>query len=125
MIKGQLMTNATQTTKKLATELRIDPQTRIGFGRGPWAFVVTETSRKAQTFIRYGEDAAFWTAAYDAANGINYALSGRTRDVTTLGVREMSAYRVLKLVAELMTAGVAMVDAPAWLDAKAAQEGWR
>lgn len=118
------MTSATQTTKKLAAELRITPQTRIGFGQGPWAFVVTETSRKAQTFLRYGEDAAFWTAAYDAANGINYALSGRIRDVTTLSIREMSAYRVLKVVAELAGAGVAMVDVPAWLDAKAQREGW-
>lgn len=117
------MTNA--TLAKLSTELRITPQTRLGFGQGPWAFVVTETSRKAQTFLRYGEDVAFWTAVYGAANGINYALSGRVRDVTTLGIREMSAYRVLKIVAELASAGVAAADAPAWLDRKAVREGWK
>ena len=119
------MTNATLTTKKLATEMNISPRTAIRFGQGPWAFVVTEASRKASTFLKYNEDAAFWSAVYAAANGINYALSGRVQDVTTLGIREMSAYNVLKIVAEMASAGVAIVDAPAWLDAKARKDGWR
>jgi hypothetical protein len=118
------MTNATQTTKRLASELRINPRTRVGFGQGPWAFVVSESVRKAQTFMRYGEDVGFWNAVYDAANGINYALTGRVQATTTLGIREMSAYQVLKLVAGLASAGVAATDAPAWLDARATQEGW-
>ena len=119
------MTNATQTTKKLAGELRINPRTQISFGQGAWAFVVTEASRKAQTFLRYQEDMAFWGAIYSAANGINYALTGRVRAVTTLHIREASAYQVLKLVAELASADVASVDVPAWLDERAATEGWR
>lgn len=119
------MTNATLTTKKLAAEMNISPRTAIRFGQGPWAFVVTEASRKASTFLKYGEEVAFWNAIYAAANGINYALSGRVQDVTTLTLREMSAYQVLKVVAEMATAGVAIVDAPSWLDAKARTEGWR
>lgn len=109
----------------LAYEMNISPKTRITFGQGAWAFVVTEASRKAQTFMRYGESVDFWRAAYEAANGINYAMTGRVQNVTTLGIREMSAYRVLKLIAGLMADGVAMVDAPAWLDAKARKEGWK
>lgn len=117
--------NATQTTKKLASEMNISPRTAIRFGQGPWAFVVTEASRKASTFLRYNEEAAFWGAVYAAANGINYALSGRVQDVTTLTLREMTAYQVLKVVAEMASAGVAIADAPTWLDAKARKEGWK
>lgn len=119
------MTNATATTKTLAAEMNITPRTAIRFGQGAWAYVVVEASRKAQTFLRYGEDAELWSAVYAAANGINYALSGRVRDVTTLNIREMSAYQVVKLVAEIAAAGVAMVDVPAWLDGKAVAQGWR
>lgn len=112
-------------TRRLASEMNINPRTRIAFGQGPWAFVVTEAARKAQTFLKYGEDTAFWAAIYNAANGINYALSGRVRDVTTLHIREASAYQVVRLVAELASANVASVDAPAWLDAKAREERWQ
>lgn len=112
-------------TKKLAAEMNINPRTRISFGQGPWAFVVTEASRKAQTFLRYQEDVAYWSAIYNAANGINYALSGRIRDVTMLHIREASAYQVVRLVAEMATDGVAIGDAPAWLDALSTQEGWK
>lgn len=113
------------TTKKLATEMNITPRTAIRFGQGPWAYVVVEASRKASTFLKYGEDTAFWSAVYAAANGINYALSGRVQDVTTLGLREMSAYQVVRIIAEMASAGVATVDAPMWLDAKARKEGWK
>ena len=109
----------------LAYEMNINPRTRIKFGQGPWAFVVTEASRKAQTFMRHQENVSFWGAVYDAANGINYALTGRVQDVTTLTIREMSAYRVLKLIAAMSTDGVKIVDAPAWLDARAKKEGWK
>lgn len=111
--------------KTLAYEMNINPQTRITFGQGAWAFVVTEASRKAQTFMRYQENVSFWSAVYDAANGINYALTGRVQSVTALAIREMSAYRVLKLVAAMVADGVKIVDAPAWLDARAHKEGWK
>ncbi len=119
------MLNASMTTKKLAVEMLVKSGTEITFGQGPWAYIVTKAADKAHLFMRYNEEVEFWNAVYKAAKGINYSLTGRISAVTTCCIFEMSAYQVLKLVAEIAAAGVELTDVPAYLDAKAKKEGWK
>jgi hypothetical protein len=119
------MMNASMTTKKLAVEMLVKPSTKITYGQGPWAYIVTKAADKAHLFMRYNEEVDFWNAIWKAAKGINYALTGRCSSIATCNIFEMSAYQVLKLIAEIAAAGVELTDVPSYLDAKAKKEGWK
>jgi hypothetical protein len=117
--------NAAAITKTISEEILVKPRTRLGYGAGEWSAVIEKVCNKFRSFVRYGVDVEFWTAADNAARGINYALTGRVSDVATLTIREMSAYQVTKLIAEIAADRIRMADVPAWLERKAVAAGWR